>query len=348
MSRQKLSLFNARVLSTLALSIMTNVVIANNFDDFDLNTRITAALNRFSTYGDVAALGNASVGSPYSSSFNPGSSAWYAKDIDVNNVISPQYVPISFDNGADLNTTIFATVFETESVGSIQPVYVKLNSDTFMFVDGSTLDFDADVYQIAWSNKISNTYSMGFTLAHTQSESNATFLGIPTGDTQSSNYSLTFGGLHGLSERLFLGYTATYSDDSSTTRVFDPFNTGIGTIETQSKQDALDLRLGFSYWFENDWQVFSDVQHAIFESPFGDLNVNRIFAGVSIPFSDRIYGRLGFIHDDDSNTTSTIGLGVYPNDNVGFEIAYQDNTLPELNADFGESSLLNLSFYIYF
>ncbi len=135
----------------------------------------------------------------------------------------------------------------------------------------------------------------------------------------------------------------TYVDCSSTTNTFDALGVGIGTIRTKVDNDSQNLRIGISYWFNNEWQVFADYQHATFENPAGDLSIDQHFTGASTPFSKVIYGRLGYIIDEDSNESSTISFEIYPNDSIGFEISRQHSIFPEIEQEFGKSDLVNIS-----
>ena len=57
----------------IILVLWPGSVYTKGFEEVDLSLRFPAALSRFSSYADVAAVGGASAGSKWGSSINPAS-----------------------------------------------------------------------------------------------------------------------------------------------------------------------------------------------------------------------------------------------------------------------------------
>ncbi len=69
------NLFSCQLLILWLLISFSRDILAVDFSQASTEVRFNAALNRFSTYGDVTGLVSASAGSPFSSSINSTSAA---------------------------------------------------------------------------------------------------------------------------------------------------------------------------------------------------------------------------------------------------------------------------------
>src|ERR1700760_4811193 len=83
-----------------------------------LTLRFPAALTRFSGYADVAAVGNSSAASKWSTSINSASTDWITQPLPVG--VSPQFSVIDFHHGSDFLVYTESLSLQTKNFGSFQ------------------------------------------------------------------------------------------------------------------------------------------------------------------------------------------------------------------------------------
>ncbi|MBI1370621.1 MAG: hypothetical protein GC162_18440 [Planctomycetes bacterium] len=325
---------------------------ADDFDKIGFGLRLSSALSRFSSYADVASVGGASAGSQWSSSVNPASTDW--KPIGDNKTVSfsPQFAAIAFDEGSNLYVTAQSLTIDLGDFGSIQPALAQAFSNETAL--RNKLDFDYDLYlgQIQWGKKLDDQWAVGFAFAASQSDLSEDFATFDFIDAHSDAYNFRAGVLHAPADHWLVGLTL---DGGWTRTLTDTRNFLFGGANTSAHDTTWQFttKAGVSYEYADDPQtndsaIYFDYHYSRFWDSTGHLTEHSFHGGVDHEFMKGLWGRLGGAVDARGNLSATTGIGIYPNDWLTIDIAYQWGFFPELSPEFGGSNAVVVSVSIAF
>ena len=311
------------------------------FEDKDFTLRFSAAMSRFSTYGDVAGVGGASAGSRWSSSINPAATAWLDIEQPLNSCVAGQFSDVLFSRGQRLDVFAESYTLDIDNVGTFLIAAAQIHGNNETMNNGLDFHFAGDIYQVIYAVRPADLWALGFTFKYTKSVGRNSLGTMEYAKSNSDTYDLTAGTLFEITEQLLAGVAVSYGWSYDRTII-------LGTRTTDITRQIL-VRPGVSYEYMDDCTVYVDYQYGRFWNDTGILNAHRIYGGVEHALTEWLYVRGGTAIDPcEGSQAWTGGLGIYPTDWLSIELAYQYNMFPELTVDFGRAQVINVSVGIVF
>jgi len=307
---------------------------AGDFDKFDFSLRFPAAISRFATYADVAGVGGASAASKFQSSVNPASVALEPMPKGTSVSASPQFSTVHFDQGTRLDVFVESLVIDAGSAGRFMPTLAQVRSNKAADKSGLDYDFDMDQAQLGWGRRFGETWAGGVNLIAARSNTDFSTGGVNDSHTNDHTYGARVGVLNRVTERLNLGFVADYA--------IVPSETDAGAITHDTTHQVL-LRPGVAFEYAKGSTLYVDYQFGRFANDTGSLVVNRFYAGAEQRIFEWLFLRGGVAADTRANTTYTAGLGLYPTDWISVDFGFQQNSLPELDPNFGRARTYGVS-----
>jgi hypothetical protein len=321
---------------------------ANGYNE-DFTLRFPAALSRFSSYADVAAVGGASAGSKWQTSVNPAATAWQHLEGAYRVSLNPQYSAIMFQEGTVLNVMSESVTKEFDKLGTIQFSLAQIRSnehDTLQESSGSKIKFSEkmDFAQIQWGKRFSDDFALGANFNYSYAEITNKIDVLKLADSSSNSYGFRVGSLYRIAPKLLGGLVLDYSwSPSTTTTYYETFSPGSGCTLVNDTTKQFTVRVGPSYEYRKDSTISLDYQYGSFRNDTGILEVHRLYAGIDHRIVDALFVRAGFTADNRGNTSGTCGLGIYPFKSLSIDLGYQYDMFPEIQSEFGRSNLLTVS-----
>jgi hypothetical protein len=330
-------------LSGICLSI--GEALGEGFDQEPLSLRFPAALSRFASYGDVAAVGGASAGSKWSSSTNPASADWEHIPGPLSLAFTPQVSTVDFRNGTSLGVYAEALTYNLAQAGTVQLALAQVRSNEEPTRQGLDFQFDADIVQVLWGKRLSNDWAVGAGFIYTKSKTQFDIPGfdLPVSDTDSETYNLRAGLLRQVTPSLRAGLVFDYAWSPARTVVHDFLDQGTGDEVSRDTGQQYLIRPGLAYEYMKDSVLYTDYQFGQFHDATGTLRVHRLLVGVDHCLMEGLFVRAGATLDARGNVAWTTGLGLYPSKQFSIDVGYQDNMFPELGPEFGRSRTLTIS-----
>ena len=338
---------NALIIAlAIALAGLGSSANAGGLDDKDFSLRFPAALNRFSSYADVAAVGGASAGSKWQTSINPASTAWQNMPGSYHLSLNPQYSAIMFQEGTVLHVISESVTKEFEKFGTLQVSLAQVRSNESAIrapVPDYKFSYDMNYGQVQWGKRFTDNFAFGVNFNYSSSEVVNKIVTDRYIDSTSESYGFRAGALYRLATNLLGGIVVDYSQSPSTTTTYDIYGWGIGNVIVKDTTKQFSLRVGPSYEYRKDSTVNLDYQYSSYGNDTGNLEIHRIFAGIDHRIVDALFVRGGVAFDNKGNSSWTAGLGIYPLKQLSIDVGYQYNMFPEIQSEFGRSHLLTIS-----
>jgi hypothetical protein len=314
---------------------------ATSDDPFSL--RLPAALDRFASYGDVAAVGNASAASKWCSSANPASVGWLDLAGQPPVSVSPQYSNIAFAEGTRIQVATEAATIDLGPWGRLQPALAQAWSNHATTRQGLGFDLDLQRYQLNWGRRFGDDSALGAGFQYTTSQVRYDLGWTDVSRSRSDAYGWRVGWLQRVAGPLLAGAVAEYSFSRDRTMMFAIPAFGIPETHEEDTTHQLTFRPGLSYEYMKDSLVLLDYQFGSFFNHDGGLQVNRFFGGVDHRIVDWLFVRGGVALDTSGRPALTCGVGVYPCKAFTIDLAYQQDMFPEIRPEFGRSRTLTFS-----
>jgi opacity protein-like surface antigen len=334
------------IVLVVALVNSGNYAYAGGFNDKEFSLRFPAALSRFSSYADVAAVGGASAGSKWPSSINPASIAWQSLPGKYHLSLNPQYSQIIFQEGTVLHVISESVTKEFEKFGTFQVSLAQVRSNDRAMrapLPDYKFSYDMNYAQAQWGKRFSDDFALGGNFNYAPAEVTTKYVTEKHTHTSSDSYGFRAGALYRFKKNLLGGLVVDYAQSPSKMTIYDIFGSGIGDVRVKDRTTQFTLRAGPSYEYRKDSTVNLDFQYGSFENKTGKMEVHRMFAGVDHRIVDALFIRGGFALDNYGNTSWTGGLGIYPSKQLSIDLGYQYNMFPEIEAEFGRSHLMTIS-----
>ncbi len=332
----RVSIKKSTLIVVLAVLGTAGVCLAGDYDQ-DFTLRFPAAMSRFATYGDVAAVGGASAGSKWSSSVNPASLTW----LDANNTVcaSQQYSRLWFGNGTGMNAPAESVTVNTGKYGSFIVGAAQINTNRRDIGDGLDFEFTGDMDEVGWAKKISDDWAFGGAFSYTKSVTNDRYFGTDYVKGNSDSYVIRGGALHRIVDKWLGGLVLDYGWSSDRTAIYtDP------EMHLRDSTRQFLVRPGVSFEYMKDCTYYLDYQFGTFWNDTGTMNVHRIYTGVDHALTDWLFLRAGTAIDPGvMNCAWTCGIGFYPTKWLSLDVGYQYDMFPEIHQEFGRSHTLNAS-----
>jgi len=335
----------------ITMAIFGSYCYAGDFDHKDFSLRFPAALTRFSSYADVAAVGGASAGSKWQTSVNPAATAWQTITGSYHLSLNPQYSSIMFQEGTVLHVLSESITKEFENFGTLQVSLAQVRSNEDYIrqdVMGSRMEFsnEMDYMQLQWGKRLSDDFALGANFNYSSSEVKYKLFDLKLVESTSDSYGVRVGGLYRIAKNLLGGVVAEYSRSPSETTTYDIFGFGYGDMRVDDTTKQFVLRAGPSFEYAKDSTINLDYQYGYFKNDTGEMEVHRMFAGIDHRIIDALFIRAGVALDNKGNTSWTGGLGIYPLKELSIDVGYQYDMFPEIQSEFGRSQLVTISISI--
>lgn len=323
-------------------------VYTKGFEEVDLSLRLPAALSRFSSYADVAAVGGASAGSKWASSINPASITWEKIPGRYHLSLSPQYSIILFDEGTNLHVTAESITWDARQFGTIQLALAQGFSNHKTTRQDLKFGYDLDYAQIQWARHVTQDWALGGNFNFAYSKLQFDMGPLEVVKNKGESYDLRIGTLYKAMDKLLVGLVLDYGVSPGRTTLYDYSGVGPNRIRTKDTTYQFISRAGASYEYKKDSAFYFDYQFGWFSNDTGTLRVHRFLTGIDHQVFQPLFIRSGIGLDTKGNIALTCGIGIYPSKEFSIDIGYQFNMFPELIPEFGRSNLFTISIGIIF
>jgi opacity protein-like surface antigen len=337
----------------IVLASCGNMAYADGYEEKDFSLRFPAALSRFSSYADVAAVGGASAGSKWQSSVNPASTGWQSLPGSYRISLNPQYSAIMFEKSTNLHVISESITKQFEKFGTLQVSLAQVRSNERAQITPSDLAwiaplqykfaYDMNYGQVQWGKRFTDDFALGLNFNYSASEVTNKIGTDKIADSTSDSYGVRAGALYRLATNLLGGIVVDYSQSPSTTTIYDIYSLGTGNVIAEDTTRQFMVRVGPSYEYRKDSTLNLDYQYGSFKNDMGTMGVHRMFAGIDHRIIDALFVRGGFALDNEGNKSWTGGLGIYPLKQLSIDVGYQYNMFPEIKSEFGRSQLVTIS-----
>ena len=340
---------HSRSFLLLASLILAPFANAGGYDDVDFSLRLPAALSRFAGYADVAAVGNSSAGSKWSTSVNPASSAFLPIATPLHLSLTPQFSTILFDEGTNLYVATESALWQSKSLGTFLPAAAQVRSNTDSTAQGPDFSFDADIFQLQWALRPTDNLALGLNLSYSSSTTEFSMYDMSLAKTDSDGVTLRAGALYQFSPKIRAGLVADYGvtlNDNTVMPIYAPNNSlGYpGSFSYKSTTEQVSIRPGISYEYAADSTVYVDYQMLLLsDTDTGHADFHRFSAGVDHQLVKGVFVRAGALVDTTGHFSWTCGAAVSPAKWISIDLAYQHDFFPELANELGQSQTLTLS-----
>lgn len=347
-------LMNKIVYFCILLASCGSLAYADGYEDKNFSLRFPAALSRFSSYADVAAVGGASAGSKWQSSVNPASTAWQNLPGSYRISLNPQYSAIMFEKGTNLHVISESVTKQFENLGTLQVSLAQVRSNERPQITPPDLAwiaplqykfaYDMNYGQVQWGKHLTDDFALGLNFNYAASEVTNNIGTDKFVGSTSDSYGVRAGALYRLATNLLGGIVVDYSQSPSTTTIYDIWGGAAGgDVITEDTTKQFMVRVGPSYEYMKDSTINLDYQYGAFRNDTGTMKVHRMFAGIDHRIIDALFIRGGFALDNEGNKSWTAGLGIYPLKQLSIDVGYQYNMFPEIESEFGRSQLVSIS-----
>jgi len=324
------------VFAIVVLFYASSTALGGDVDDKDFSLRFPAALSRFATYGDVAAIGGASAGSKWSSSTNPASTCWQ-EDPPRKLSVCGQYSLLDFQQGTNFCVTSESVTVDTGIPGFFTGSAAQVVTNRETMSDGTGFYFAGDLDQLLWSKKLSKDWAVGSAFTYTKSVARMYLGSMEVVKSNSDSYGIRGGVLNRVADNLLAGLVIDYGWSSDRTSM-------VPDVRLCDYTRQLLVRPGVSYDYMKNGTVYLDYQFGTFYNDMGRLNVHRICGGVDHGFTDWLFVRAGTTIDPSFGAASwTCGVGFYPASWFSLDVGYQYDMFPEIKSEFGRGQTFTVS-----
>jgi hypothetical protein len=317
-------------------SAMTS--LARDLDRFDFSLRFPAAISRFASYADVAALGNAQAASEWSSSNNPASAAWPHANQKYANSLAPQFTTLRFREGTDLYVFAEAVTLKIADYGVFLPGAAQIRSNHERDSDGLGFQFDANYFQIQWGKLLGKDWAIGANFNVTPSDTQFDLDGTTIARSRGESYDFRLGAVHQLSRDLRAGLVFDYGFAPARSDLLVLSALGLTTLRTEDTTHQVLLRPGITWEYAKGCTLYLDYQAGVFVNNTGTLWVHRFPIGIEHSLIKNIlFLRAGVTIDTRGDVPVTTGIGLSLSERASVDLAYQYNMFPEIRREFGSA-----------
>ncbi|MFA6383226.1 MAG: hypothetical protein WCX17_02285 [Parcubacteria group bacterium] len=322
----------ALTVAFIVLFCMTGGAYAADFDGV-----LSTSIKNLPGNADVAGMGGADVGAPVDFTSPDPSTLGAGEETAFGFSGTCGY--ITGMNGRFCGGSVAARL----PLGTLQVSYSGGNSDSvFLPKEGvdfkinrsnsATIQYGVKVAEKVFGSEDKVYAGVGVTPF---SETRTTILmgGTKLLKTDSSEYAFSFG-THYENKNFNAGAFYEYSHSSDTTKDL------IADEKVNEKSESHLFRTGASYKIVEGLMVIANYQYA----NVGGYVTNRIFGGAEVCPIESVCGYAGH-----NGSGFTGGIGIYPSDSWGMNLAYVDNLDKKLEAQIGKKpSVIMFSLYYLF
>lgn len=315
--------------------------------------RFALAMDRQSN--SAATLGRqASIAYPDASSMNPGAGDWIQYDKQTTHA-SINYVEAKSASGARIQAAPVTARLSDPDRGSMSVAFAYTSSPSETGWNNLNQGVSSKELFLGYSKRCSQKTSLGGQLrlvdAHIKNEFLSTELGGQPArlTTDLMSYDFSLGALSKLDEKVMGGMAFTYSFGEASNVLQNltplgpiPSGTILATVSDVVRSSS--LRGGIGYELNSAFGIYSDLHlNHIETNQTGSASMARMAVGAEYHQPDRLTVRGGLSLDTDNQVSSSISIGSTLYRKISWEIAYQNNTAPEIRPEYGRFKLLSTS-----
>lgn len=329
-----------RALLLLTLLIPQVLRAEDSLTTAPFSLRFPATFAHFSPFADVAAKGGASTASPFGSSPTLAGIAWGFQQEAFDCQASLNYDYLTFDSGTDLHLATQTLAFDAGDVGVFRVALIEFES-----ADGQTrlapvnYDFELLGTRLDWSKKFGD-YSIGAGVGFTHAETLFSTPALRLSDTEKDNWTFRLGAQRALGKRWLIAVLADYGNGS--TEGLQGVTPGIKRSLREDSEQWV-LQTGLAFLITPQAVAHVDYQYGWFGNESEDLKMHRWSAGTDIPLKSWLLLRTGASTDQYGNLGWSGGFAILPRKGTTINLAYQNGMMPELDREFGNAQMFNVS-----
>ena len=310
----------------------------------DFALRFPAALTRFSSYADVAACGNSSAASKWSSSVNPAATDWQPSAGKLKIDASPQFSLLDFQEGTQIYVTSECLAWHSPGFGTFMPAAAQVWSNEAATAIQYDFKFDAEVYQLQWGIRPNEKWAFGVNFSYTDSHLKFLTSDIPVAETDSEAIAGRAGLLYELAKQWRIGVVVDYGHTRNDNSQLMMTPKGPTVVQGDTRTDQFSFRPGVCWEYAKDSSVYLDYQMLLLsDSEAGHLDLHRFSGGVDHQLFKGIFVRAGAIVDTTGQFGWTCGGGISPAAWMSIDLAYQHDFFPELVPELGHEQTFTIS-----
>ncbi len=326
----------------LCAAAMSVVLFASSACAGDYNAdfalRFPAALTRFAGYADVAACGNASAASKWTTSVNPAATDWQPSQGKLKIDATPQFSLLDFEEGSQIYVTTECLGWHSPGYGTFLPAAAQIWSNEASTALQYDFKFDAEVYQLQWGIHPTEKWAFGVNFSYSDSHAQFLMSDIPVAETDSESVTGRAGILYQLTQQWRLGLVVDYGRSRNDNAALVMTTQGPKPVQADTTTDQFSFRPGVCWEYAKDSSVYLDYQMLLLsDSEAGHLDLHRFSGGVDHQLFKGIFVRAGAIVDTTGQFGWTCGGGVSPAPWISIDLAYQHDFFPELVPELGHS-----------
>lgn len=315
----------------------------SSFAPIDFALRFPAALAKFSSYADAAALGGASAGSRYGSGINPASSDWTTAPGTPFSV-SPQVSRMGFERGTALRIATVSGSYSSSNYGTFQSAVTRVSND-----GGRSGDFlltDGHYAQLQWGKKLDGEIAVGVNVNHTHFKNTAGFGGQLVLEGGSFSNGVRGGVLWAASPKLLAGLVLDYSSGRSAADGLNPDCFCFSRFDDTSR--AATARLGLTFEYAPQSSFYADYLVGRYRNDSTSMVSRTAMAGAEHLVLPWLFVRAGVAYELRGAWGKSVGIGIMPSKTMSIDFALQRDMFPELRPEFGSATVANLSMSVAF
>jgi hypothetical protein len=332
----------------LALGAAAPGARASDLEDFGFGIRFTSALHRFSRYPDLAGIGGAGGGSPWSSSPNPAATGLNPSTGARGFGVSAQYGQVVFDEGTNVYLGSTTGSIDGRATGEWQVSVLGARTNRAETSDGLTFEWEALGADVLWARKVSPCTAVGASFGIVDSTTRFDVGPLDFVDGETTTYTVRAGVTHQFSKTFVAGvsFEHAWAPDDTLTR--DVFGLGVGDVTTSDVTRTFAVRTGIYTFLTKDLTLYADHTFARFSNDAEVLPVHRFAAGLDLTVREGVYARAGAVMDRWGNASLTAGIGIAPSKSLLFDVSYQYEMFPELEPEFGRAHVFGVGLTVLF
>lgn len=335
-----------RILLSLAAFAVTSAAHADALSDAAFSLRFPAAFAHFSPFADVAAKGGAAAASPFGSSPSLTGIAWSFDQEQDDFQGSLNYYNLSFDAGTMLHIGTQTLAMDAGDVGVFRLSLIEFGSNTDTTRQAPVqYEFDLLGTRLDWSKRFGE-FGAGAGIGFTQSDTLFSTPRLTLSDSEKDNWTFRLGGQRALGDRWLIAASADYGYGDTTSALATVLPQGVRRAVVDDTMHQWVIQPGIAYIIGPRAVAHLDYQYGWFSNGTGELTTHRWSLGSDFPLTDWCMLRAGATIDRYGNPGWTGGLGFFPRRGTTINVAYQNGIYPELDREFGNSQVINVSFSI--
>lgn len=302
--------------------------------------RFPAAFSHFSPFADVAAKGGASAASPFGSSSNLAGIAWSFQPQQFDYLASANYDFLTFDGGTEMHLSTQTLAFDVADVGIFRVAVIEFQSNSHLTrMAPVSYEFDLIGTRLDWSKRFEK-YGIGAGMGFTRADTLFSTPRLRLSDSEKDNFTFRLSGQRQLGKRWLLGAVADYG--SGSTDLVREVAPGVRN-SFQESSDQWIIQTGLAFLISPKAAAHLDYQYSQFANADEGLTLHRWSAGTDIPLCSWFMLRAGASTDHLGNFGWSSGFVIFPRVGASINLAYQNGMFPELDREFGNAQMFNLS-----